>query len=473
MDPLTYMFLSKSSGNIIFDIILMIVIIPIVTVFIDKFKIFFIDFFDNFSKNNNNKSLEFIGWESVNNGVYNFDFPFPMMAICYNLVKYNKAQTVRFFNKSMNGSSRWDPVIHNKEMHYIINSFQKINYDKNLSVIFNNIRIDKDDKSNCLVWKVSLIINSKIGVDNITEFVNKCIIEYDNYIDEINKNKIYHFIFQGKDDKNEKYIWKKSLLSDLLDDNNKNFESFDNIFSVNKESIINDVKRLKDLNYYKETGAKRKKGYLFYGPPGCGKTSTVIAIANYDKRHIIEIPMSRIKTNADIEEILNINNIDGINFKKEEIILLFDEIDTGFDAVQIREHENSDVSEENVKDTILKSFLSKDTEPINKDKICLGSILSRLDGVGSYNGVIIIATTNCIKKLSPAIYRHGRLNPIYFDYMRKQDIKEMIENYYSIKLNEDQILNIPDIDKKIAPSSLLHYMEKNKIDDLLNYIKTI
>ena len=40
--------------------------------------------------------------------------------------------------------------------------------------------------------------------------------------------------------------------------------------------------------------------------PGCGKTSAVIAMANYGKRHIIEIPMSRIKTNGDIEEILSL-----------------------------------------------------------------------------------------------------------------------------------------------------------------------
>ena len=69
--------------------------------------------------------------------------------------------------------------------------------------------------------------------------------------------------------------------------------------------------------------------------------------------------------------------------------------------------------------------------PNEKDKICLGTILSRLDGVGSYNGVIIIATTNCIDKISPAVYRHGRLNPMLYDHMRKEDIEEMI-NYFMI-----------------------------------------
>lgn len=477
MDPLTYMFLSKTTGNIMYDIILLIVIIPVFSILINKFKLYIEEFIDNFNKFSKYKSLEFIGWENVNNGIYNFDFPFPMMAICYCLVKNNKASNVRFFNKSMNGATRWDPIIHNKEMHYIISSFQKIKFDKNIDIIFNNSRVDKNDKSDCLIWKISMVLSSKEGVDNITEFVNKCIAEYDNYLNEINKNKLYHFIFQGKDIKDEKYLWKTSILSDLSDDNNKNFESFNNIFSVNKNQIINDVKRLKDISYYKETGAKRKKGYLFYGPPGCGKTSTVIAIANYDKRHIIEIPMSRIKTNSDIEEILNLESIDGIKFKKEEIILLFDEIDTGIDVIQSRKSEknNKHKNSSDVKDTVLKSLLNKDSEPYPKDKICLGSILSRLDGVGSYNGIIIIATTNCIDELSPAIYRHGRLNPILFDYMRKEDIKEMIENYFKLKLTEEQVYRLPDKTNKIAPSSLLYYMESNinNIDNLIEKLENI
>lgn len=53
------------------------------------------------------------------------------------------------------------------------------------------------------------------------------------------------------------------------------------------QMFINDINKLKDIEYYKEHGLKRKKGYLFHGEPGCGKTSTVVAIALYDERHIV------------------------------------------------------------------------------------------------------------------------------------------------------------------------------------------
>ena len=44
-------------------------------------------------------------------------------------------------------------------------------------------------------------------------------------------------------------------------------------------------------------------GLMFSGEPGCGKTSTIKAIANYTKRHIIEIPLSRVTTCRELKEI--------------------------------------------------------------------------------------------------------------------------------------------------------------------------
>ena len=493
MDPLTYMLMSRSSGNIIYDILLIVLILPFIAIIVDKSKNRIHEFIENINFYDKNKSIEFVGWENITGGQYNFDFPFPMMAICYDLIKSNKAKNTRFFNEAMNGAnSRWDPVIHTKEMHLIISNYQKIYYDKDINLEFRIVKLTDGKEVINHVWKVMLIINTTQDINFLTLFVNKCILNYNNYITAKNKNKIYHFIFQGKNLKETAYEWKSSILSDLDDESNKNFETFDTMYSVHKNNLISDINRLKDIEYYKKSGAKRKKGYLFYGPPGCGKTSSVIAMANYDKRHILEIPMSRIKTNSDIEEILNITNIHNVNFKKEEIIILFDEIDTGLDSIQKRDSERDrdqgqgrerdlgkdNESTENIKDNLLKTLVNSKCENDllpNRDKICIGTILSRFDGVGSYNGIIIIATTNCIDKISPAVYRHGRLNPIYFDYMQKEDIRSMIEGFYKVKLTEKQLIDLPSHSDKLAPSSLRQYLEDNinSSENLLKYLKNL
>jgi ABC-type multidrug transport system ATPase subunit len=42
---------------------------------------------------------------------------------------------------------------------------------------------------------------------------------------------------------------------------------------------------------------------MFSGDPGCGKTSTIKAIANETKRHVIEVHLSDIKTNAQLKHL--------------------------------------------------------------------------------------------------------------------------------------------------------------------------
>ena len=61
------------------------------------------------------------------------------------------------------------------------------------------------------------------------------------------------------------------------------------------------MEELKDTEYYIKSGDRRKKGYLFHGLGGCGKTSAIVAMALKDRRHIIEIPVGKLNSeNIDI-----------------------------------------------------------------------------------------------------------------------------------------------------------------------------
>lgn len=194
--------------------------------------------------------------------------------------------------------------------------------------------------------------------------------------------------------------------------------------------------------------------------------------------------MSRVRTNAEIEEILNLTSIDGVEFTKEQIILLFDEIDVGSEALKKRQAEDActptpqqQQSQQQPTPQALLTAAAAMTQPSAikpTDAICLGTLLSRLDGVGSYNGIIIVATTNCIDQLSPAIYRHGRLNPVQFDYMKQSDMIKMIENFYSTQLTDEQILKLPTYECEITPASMRHYLEQymDSLPRLIDFLQT-
>ena len=351
----------------------------------------------------------------------------------------------------------------------------------------------KDKNTSNEVTKFTMRIKSKVKTTReLQQFVEACEKEYQSHLETINANKLYHFIYKGQTsgDKNQspQMTFLSEVISDLTDPNGQSNETFDHLHNEHKAHIMDDITRLRDHQYYRAHGLKRKKGYLFYGKAGCGKTYTVTAMANFDNRHILEIPMSRVKTNAELEDLLNLKEINCIPIKKDKLIILFDEIDCGNKAVNKREGEaniennkaspDKDPSPSNPKDTseiMADSILSLMTSSVERDKrdsLNLGTMLSRLDGVGNYDGLIIIATTNCKDKLSPALYRHGRLNPIYFDCARKADIRAMIEQSYDRKLTTKEANQLPDREHGLSPASIRKFIEDNdgELGPLLKFL---
>ena len=56
---------------------------------------------------------------------------------------------------------------------------------------------------------------------------------------------------------------------------------------------------------------------MFHGEPGCGKTSTIKAIANVGKRHIINIHLSEIKSKEQLlTEKVSLYNAEKTKIKK-------------------------------------------------------------------------------------------------------------------------------------------------------------
>lgn len=346
----------------------------------------------------------------------------------------------------------------------------------------------------------------------ITDAVEFFITQYKEDLLKLTNQRLYHFIYSGSktqgtgDTKDICLSFITNEVSDLRKPETHNYETFEFMFNEHKEKMIATIDRLRDRSYYKKNGLKRKKGYLFHGPPGTGKTSSIMALANHDRRHIIEIPMSRVKTNYELELLLSLEVINNIRFKKEQLIIVFDEIDRcGTDLTDSEKDKdtkdknsstslNSDTKKDkdrpSVEETlaeILKASKNDDktnssidswfVKDSNKDKLNLGSILSRLDGIGNYDGIVIIATTNFKNKLSPALYRHGRLEPIYFDYARKIDIVNMILKFYT--LDEGQLsilqksqLSLPDRCDELSCATIRHYILEYE-NDVLGLLKQL
>ena len=445
--------------------------------------------------------IEIIGWESLNDGLYTFEYPHIMTAINHYIYSNNKSNNFRYFNNKRNGlyyaNDMKDTLDTDSAPNYILGSIYKLKIEDDIYI--SNITEDthsnsttiSTDKQSVFNWKIKMLIYShKHNIDYIQKFINKCIIAYDNFLSNKNNNKIYHFIYQGK--KNNKLSFSSKIISDLNNPDYQNYETFDNIFHSNKDKIIADIDKLNNIEFYKKNGLKRKKGYMFYGKPGTGKTSTVMAMSNYSNRHIIEIPFSRVKTNNELELIININSIDSIDFKQDQIILLFDELDLndnlkiGINSKNNKEQQkkninlkskfksnsesDSDSDSESDSKSELVSDIIIDNKQIN-DKINMSTLLSRFDGIGNHAGLIIVATANNIDNIDNALYRDGRLNLIKFDNASIIDIKNIIEKYYEIVLNENDILKLNILDLKISHAKIRANLEHfDNYNELIEYL---
>ncbi len=416
-------------------------------------------FISNVSKNIFKYKIVISGSEMVSDLEMKLTYPKEIFAVNYMLVTKFGLTNYKILNR---------------------NSDQPVQYvlDEITTFEFESILLTINRLSNTAASRTFTVIDYIFESDliDIELFIKKCVNEYNKYIDGLMENKIYHFTLTGFDSNSIPKFNSEIIYSDEI----KLYETFDNIHSENSALLIKDINKLKNLDYYRRTGLKRKKSYLFYGEPGCGKTSSVVAMSLYDHRHIVDIPFSLISKNSQLENIMNMEIINQIPVKKSQVIYLFDEIDTGMTGMSRDTNPDSktnlsgETSENNVLTTlaVISALASSDSSSgLKPNDLNIGKILSKFDGICNYDGLIIVATTNYKEKLDPALYRELRLTPIYFTFLRQSDAIEIIEKFFQVKLNQEQIDLIPE--RKITPAKLVFLCEKYDDCDVNDLLKIL
>ena len=207
--------------------------------------------------------------------------------------------------------------------------------------------------------------------------------------------------------------FKRNLSTIYLENKNKIFESI-NVWKNSEE-------------FYRERGIPYKLGILLYGEPGTGKSSLVHAIASELNKDVIVLTAGAILNGK-----LSRYNTACCDTPP---IIVIEEIDT---IVNSRQNELGE-----------------------KEKVILSELLNFLDGPSSPDSCVVIATTNHIEKLDPAIIRSGR-----FDikiHMGKISRDLAIQMCLDFGCNPEEIL---DDSTEFNPSELqskLIFFSKNRL----------
>ncbi|KAL4938915.1 P-loop containing nucleoside triphosphate hydrolase protein [Aspergillus oleicola] len=208
-----------------------------------------------------------------------------------------------------------------------------------------------------------------------------------------------------------------------------------------KQTILRDVNEYlhpHTRQWYANHGIPYRRGYLFSGPPGTGKTSLASAIAGVFGLDIYVL------------------SLQDPTMTETQFTRLFAEVPTRC-VVLLEDVDAAGLNRGDLAPTKDTNQLAQSTNA-NSSSISLSGLLNAIDGVSSHEGRILIMTTNMPQDLDRALIRPGRVDlHIRFQLPSREELRELFLSLY-----------------RDAPAKGLHdanqekkeQLQKERLDDL-------
>lgn len=163
------------------------------------------------------------------------------------------------------------------------------------------------------------------------------------------------------------------------------------------EALTDDLAEfLASEKWYTDRGVPWRRGHMYEGPPGNGKSSVVAAVAGHLKLHLYICAISD-------KQMTDEKLLAAVQDMRSRSVLLLEDVD----AI---------VAERDIK---------------GEGGITFAGLLNALDGVTSKPGVITIMTTNHPEKLDPALIRKGRVDlSVHFGNATAEQARRIFLHFY-------------------------------------------
>lgn len=151
-----------------------------------------------------------------------------------------------------------------------------------------------------------------------------------------------------------------------------------------------------ERDWYEDLGFPHRRGYLFEGPPGTGKSTLAAGLAGALSRDLYVLPLgSAIMTDESLMALLST--------VPTNAVVLMEDIDTVFHGRQ-RTADN---------------------------KLSMSGLLNALDGATAAEGRVLIMTTNHPEVLDPALVRPGRVDRrVHLGYASHEQVSRYFKLFY-------------------------------------------
>lgn len=221
-------------------------------------------------------------------------------------------------------------------------------------------------------------------------------------------------------------------------------KTFDNLCGDEVRLVADRVRFFcSNREWYNAKGVPYQLGIMLSGDCGTGKSSVIRAIANFTRRHVVNVNFANIKTATQLKKLFQSSDLhvyendDMIDTVKLDIpvsqrLYVLEEID----AV------GAEVLERKGSPPAAVSPLPADAVP---DQLTLGEILQVLDGNMEMPGRIVIITSNYPERLDQALIRPGRIDlMVKFGPASRDAVAEMCAKLGGMTLTPEDRASLPD-----------------------------
>ena len=240
--------------------------------------------------------------------------------------------------------------------------------------------------------------------------------------------------------------------------------SFENVFFEQRTHLKTHLDFfLNRRDWYEKKGIPYTLGFMFHGDPGCGKTSSIKAIANTARRHIVNIQLSQIKSKEQLRHLFfndEIHVYDGMKTERftipvHERLYVIEDIDAMGDSVLRRDLKKPTEQKISKEDAWMEAHKEEEqNEPLD-----LSFLLNLLDGTLEASGRILAITSNFPERIDKALIRPGRIDMIvHFRKCNIQILKEMVNSFYDKEFEE---WTLPELDYKWSPAEVNQILFRN------------
>ena len=250
-------------------------------------------------------------------------------------------------------------------------------------------------------------------------------------------------------------------------------------------------------------GLPWRLGFLFSGLPGCGKTSAIEALAHALGRSVVNVPLSRVRTAAQLrslfmDETRHLTRVGTagtghVRVPYDRAIYVLEDVDAAGDVVLRRDRKGprpdapretdgpapeastpprypdmaaaamamaaaiAATSENNnnggggrngSKNKPASAASSSSVAHPEDQPLTLADVLELLDGVVKMPGRIVVLTTNHPERLDPALLRPGRVDMhVHFGKIRRPELRAMLAYHYpgaALPPDDDEDDALPD-----------------------------